>query len=73
MNLKEIEKLLQMILGTDIEEMEISRGTASVRIKRRLSHKGEIAEAEAYVAPEKALLPDKKDIFIIRSPLVGTF
>jgi acetyl-CoA carboxylase biotin carboxyl carrier protein len=82
MNIKEIEQLLQMILGTDIEEMEISRGPSSLKVRRRMGRVGIPSTEEApkvirEVPPEPVSPPseepEKKNVLIVSSPLVGTF
>ena len=82
MNIKEIEQLLQMILGTDIEEMEISRGPSSLKVRRRIGRVGIPSTEEALKvikeAPPEPVSPpseeqEKKSVFIVSSSLVGTF
>ncbi len=84
MNLKEIEKLIQLVLGTDIEEIELTRGEDSLRVRRRQSGDhapGGAAIPPAYHAPgqEPAVESDtagaaqRANLLVVRSPLVGTF
>lgn len=84
MNLKEVEKLIQIILDTDIEEIEFSRNGDSLRIKRTPAsletvQKVSVAESkrESIEIEEKKkteeVKPEKKDLFIVKAPLVGTF
>jgi acetyl-CoA carboxylase biotin carboxyl carrier protein len=85
MNQKEIERLIQVLVGTDIEEFEITRGEDRLHIRRRLAgpspflhhgiephgFPGAIPGAPGTAAPEPA--PAEPLGTIIRSPLVGTF
>ncbi len=81
MNLKEIEKLLQMVLATDVEEIELSKGGDTLRIRRRSRGYAPASEAApaappaagAEAAAAAADEEEKRNVIVVRSPLVGTF
>ena len=85
MNIKEIERILQLMLGTDVEELEVTRGPASLRIRRRLAGEPVLAEPQDLqverIIREKAPTTEESEpppaeetkTVIITSPLVGTF
>jgi acetyl-CoA carboxylase biotin carboxyl carrier protein len=81
MNQKEIEKIIELIQGTDIEEIEYSRGSDTLKIRRhltRLPARGPEPRPEVSAAGEAVGTPDAGDagregLFTVRSPLVGTF
>ena len=82
MNLIEIRKLIKMIEGSDISEIEIAEGETMVRISRQngVTHHAvspqvmaapqpSASVVEAQVAPAPA--PDESHL--VKSPMVGTF
>lgn len=82
MNLKEIKEILELLKGTDVTELEVSRGENVLKVRR--GHAAEDRPAAAPPAPpppapagepvrtEKAPAP-KANVKEIVSPIVGTF
>ncbi len=87
MNQKEIERLIQVLIGTDIEEIEVTRGQDRLHIRRRSTvlppffhHTTDQAAGMAGAVPgaspgnfAAATAPPEPTGTVIRSPLVGTF
>jgi acetyl-CoA carboxylase biotin carboxyl carrier protein len=80
MNLKEIKEILELLKGTDVTELEVSRGENILKVRR--GHAAEPRPAAALPAPpppavapvqaEKPPAP-KANVKEIVSPIVGTF
>jgi acetyl-CoA carboxylase biotin carboxyl carrier protein len=82
MNLKEIKEILELLKGTDVTELEVSRGENVLKVRR--GQAAEVRPAVAVPAPpppasagepvraEKAPAP-KANVKEIVSPIVGTF
>ncbi|HZW35942.1 MAG: acetyl-CoA carboxylase biotin carboxyl carrier protein [Deltaproteobacteria bacterium] len=80
MNLKEIKEILELLKGTDVTELEVSRGENVLKVRR--GHAAEVRPAAVLSAPppppgepvraEKAPAP-KANVKEIVSPIVGTF
>jgi len=82
MNLKEIKEILELLKGSDVSELEVTRGENVLKVRRGPS--AEARQAVALPAPpppapagepsraEKAPAP-KTNVKEIVSPIVGTF
>ncbi|NJD62670.1 MAG: acetyl-CoA carboxylase biotin carboxyl carrier protein [Deltaproteobacteria bacterium] len=82
MNLKEIKEILELLKGTDVTELEVSRGDNVLKVRR--GQAAEVRPAAVLPAPlppasagepvraEKAA-PPKANVKEIVSPIVGTF
>ncbi len=81
MNLKEIEKLIQLVQSTDIAEFELSRGGETLKIKRGGVPGGALKAGESLPAQSESTSgpnipeaePASNNLIEVRSPLVGTF
>ena len=84
MTIEEIRELIQLVSETGIAELEVQRGENRVRIRRSIP--GEFREVSAPVqqpaaksasAPQPADKPkpeeSKKELVMVKSPIVGTF
>ena len=87
MDIRKINKLIELVEESGINELEISEGEESVRISRSAPNTGMPVMQQAYAAPvmqaqapvaaapAAAEAPAKAEIsgHIVRSPMVGTF
>lgn len=81
MDIKKIKQLVEIIDNSDIAEIEISEGEASIRISRYSSVAPPVAVAAPAYAPSYAPLAaapaaaeePKITGHVVRSPMVGTF
>jgi acetyl-CoA carboxylase biotin carboxyl carrier protein len=79
MNLKEIERIIELLRGTDISEIEVRRGNDGLTIRRRLEEHppgpaGFTAGHLATHAEQQPAAPGEAEgKMVIKSPLVGTF
>jgi acetyl-CoA carboxylase biotin carboxyl carrier protein len=84
MDIRKIKKLIEIIEGSDIAELEISEGEESVRISRYSGHTNiypaqtapmaqPVNYAPAIVAAAPEIVAPKISGHIVKSPMVGTF
>jgi acetyl-CoA carboxylase biotin carboxyl carrier protein len=85
MNLKEIKELIDVLKDTDVTEIELEKGGTKIRLKKGAA---EYERVQVQQAEEKRELPaqpqpgkaeaeaqpsPRKDLFVVASPIVGTF
>jgi acetyl-CoA carboxylase biotin carboxyl carrier protein len=81
MDLRKIEKIIELIAGTDVTEIEIREGETSVRVQRGqpnapvtyVTQPAAAAPAPTPVATTAAPAESQQHHHVIRSPMVGTY
>ncbi len=76
MDLEQVKKFIELIKGTDIEELYWEKEGTKIAFKRASSEK--LAEENAPVAtpqvsPSATTTKEEKKVLTIKSPMVGTF
>lgn len=87
MDIRKIQKLIDMLKDTDVTEIEITEGEENIRVSRQQNapaqpapqyytmppQQAQPAPASSSDVPNAAEVPVKLEGKIIRSPMVGTF
>ena len=86
MNIPELERLVELVQGANIAELTLRHNGARVTIRKSppapisssgeeltLTGNGDTAEPDFHLDMESEDAPIEDDVFMVKSPLVGTF